>query len=84
MTDDPITRADLTRELHYMQTQVEAHGFPGMRAVLAELERLYAENAKLRGLLRELRQFVPYEKPEQGPPPNWIVDITRRVDALGW
>lgn len=46
--DDPITRADLTRELHYMQTQVEQHGFPGTRAVLAELERLSKENARLR------------------------------------
>lgn len=45
--DDPITRADLTRELHYMQTQVEQRGFPGTRAVLAELERLRTQNAAL-------------------------------------
>lgn len=45
--DDPITRADLERELHYMQTQVEQHGFPGTRAVLAELDRLSKENARL-------------------------------------
>ncbi len=47
MPDDP-TRADLERELHYMQTQVEQHGYPGTRAVLAELERLSKENARLR------------------------------------
>jgi hypothetical protein len=51
MPDDDLTRSDLTRELHYMQTQVEQHGFPGTRAVLAELERLHAENARLRRLL---------------------------------
>lgn len=43
--DDPATRADLEREIHYMQTQVEQHGFPGTRAVLAELDRLSKENA---------------------------------------
>lgn len=79
MTTDPITPADLTRELHYMQTQVEQHGFPGTRAVLAELERLGKENARLRRLLGELRPFVPLTNPE-GPLPAWIVDITRRVD----
>lgn len=46
MTDD-LTRADLDRELHYMASQVEQHGFPGTRAVLAELERLRGQNAAL-------------------------------------
>ena len=52
--DDPIARADLTRELHYMQTQVEQDGFPGTRAVLAELERLRKENARLRAMLDDI------------------------------
>lgn len=35
----------------------------------------------LRGLIRELRQFIPHERPEQWPLPAWIVDITARADA---
>ena len=53
MTDD-----DLTRELHHMETQVEQHGYPGTRAVLAELERLRAENARYRAALSHLLLFA--------------------------
>jgi hypothetical protein len=51
--NDKPTRADLERELHYMASQVEQHGFPGTRAVLAELERLSKENAKLRQAVQD-------------------------------
>lgn len=40
---------------------------------------------RLRGavkLVRDLRQFVPYEKPEQGSLPGWIVEIQERADAF--
>lgn len=57
MTDD-LTRADLEREIHYMQTQVEQHGFPGTRAVLAELERLRKDNARLREALGREQERV--------------------------
>lgn len=53
----PFTRADLERELHHMQTQ--QHGFPGTRAVLAELERLSKENARARGVLLEIASGHP-------------------------
>jgi hypothetical protein len=35
-------------------------------------------------LIRELLRFVPYEKPEQGPLPTWIVDVAERArTAIG-
>lgn len=55
--NDKPTKADLTRELHHMRTQVEQHGFPGTRAVLAELERLRAENARLIAVLRAIQRL---------------------------
>ena len=33
-------------------------------------------------LVRELQQFLPTEKPEQGPLPDWIVDIRKRSEAF--
>ena len=45
------------------------------------LERREAENAKLRACVEELLDFVPYEKPELGPLPNWICEIKARAEA---
>jgi hypothetical protein len=52
--NDEPTPADLTRELHLMETQVREYGYPGTRAVLNELARLRADLAKHRELLREV------------------------------
>jgi hypothetical protein len=40
-----------------------------------------AEVRVLRDVIGELLQFVPYEKPEQGPLPGWIVEIRDRAEA---
>lgn len=55
---DELTTADLTRELHYMQSQVDEHGYPGVRAVLALIGELRADLAKHRALLREVAQTI--------------------------
>ena len=46
-----------------------------------QLAVLQAENAKLRTCVEELLDFVPYEKPELGPLPNWICEIKARAEA---
>lgn len=76
-----IVRSDPTGFVSRREEGPEQHGvvFSAREQLLAELERLRAENARLRGLLGELRPFVPLTNPE-GPLPAWIVDITRRVD----
>lgn len=33
-------------------------------------------------LMHELQRFVPSEKPEQGPLPDWIVSLRGRVDSF--
>ena len=50
-------------------------------AMAEMVERLQAENAKLRTCVEELLDFVPYEKPELGPLPNWICEIKARAEA---
>ena len=52
--NDKPTPADLTRELHLMETQVAEHGYPGTRAVLDLIGELRADLAKHRALLREV------------------------------
>lgn len=48
--------------------------------VLADIHQgSLEENDRLRGLIHELLQFVPYEKSEQGPLPDWIVDVANRA-----
>lgn len=48
--DEPTT-ADLTRELHLMETQVREYGYPGTRAVLNLIGDLRKENHRLRTAL---------------------------------
>jgi hypothetical protein len=48
--------------------------------VLADIHQgSLEENDRLRGLIHELLQFVPYEKSEQGPLLDWIVDVANRA-----
>jgi len=51
-----------------------------LQLLRAERKGYEAEIKRLRELVRELRQFIPYEKPEQGPLPAWIVDIAERAE----
>lgn len=48
---------------------------------LDRAEKAEAERDALRALVSDLRQFLPYEKPEQAPLPSWIVSIAQRVKA---
>jgi hypothetical protein len=51
-----------------------------LQLLRAERKGYEAEIKRLRELVRELRQFIPYEKPEQGPLPAWITDIAERAE----
>ena len=51
------------------------------RAAYLAITELESENAKLRTCVEELLDFVPYEKPELGPLPNWICKIKARAEA---
>lgn len=43
------------------------------------LSRVAAMHEAL-NLIRQLKTFIPYDKPEQDPLPEWIGDLRRRVD----
>lgn len=49
------------------------------RAWRKRAEEAEAVVAALRECVEELLAFVPYEKPEIGPLPNWIVEIKQRA-----
>lgn len=36
----------------------------------------------LLALVRDLRQFLPMERPEEGPLPAWIVEVRERADDV--
>ncbi len=69
--DEP-TKADLTRELHYMESQAREHGFPGTRAVLNELARLRAEVAARNAIVEELRATTTAL--------GWVATAFRKID----
>lgn len=46
-----------------------------------QLSAAQAREAELRKCVAELLYFVPYEKPEMGPLPHWIVEIKQRAQA---
>jgi hypothetical protein len=73
MSDDDPNLDELIRE-----------GYVREAALLRRADAAEAEAERLRGIVRELLRFVPYEKPEQGPLPDWIVDVAQRArDAAG-
>lgn len=74
-----IVRSDPTGFVSRREEGPEQHGvvFSAREQLLAELERLGKENARLRGLLGELRPFVPLTNPE-GP----HEDSDGRMDVL--
>ncbi len=92
--NDKPTTADLTRELHYMESQVAEHGYPGTRAVLNELARLRAEVAARNAIVDELRATTTalgcattalrkIDEGSPGSPPHVSADMAKDAHERG-
>jgi hypothetical protein len=77
--------AELAR---HIETHRRARDVSEALAIVAQTEQVTSEQlreattrelSQAHGIIRELIQFIPYEKPEQGPLPDWIVDVAERA-----